>query len=187
MAFSQKSITDRAFRIAVMTGSEDIASAIVDNEVVFEDYFSIALSEACLAAAQNESEAAALKRTHDIIIVDGVGDLPDTVLTECMDQSSMVNPADTDTPISFSPRYSDYVSPARPNQLSYYTVEGSNLLFRAVGEGVGESDADIQLTAVSLPDTPALITGTMTIRPETAERVALILAQKVLGAVAGGQ
>jgi len=187
MAVSQKGIQDRAFRIASMTGGEDTASVIIDNQVVFEDYFAIALREACISGSLNENEAAALKRTFDITITNGEGTLDDAVLPECMDQSTLTDDADSSTPISYSPRYGDFLAPAKPNQLSYYTIQGSKLLYRALGDLPGVTDAAVHLTAVALPTIPGTITTAMTIRPETAERVAQILAQKVLGAAAGGQ
>jgi hypothetical protein len=179
MSFSKKQILDRALRIATMTGTDAHQSAVVDNAVVLEDYFYSALKQSVLAGASDPSESAGLKRDHTISITNGIGTLPDVVLEECLNDSTVYN--DDDDQTSYQPRYADYLRPVH-SLIGYYAVQGTSFLYRAPGGDAGEFDGDINLVAVSLPDIPATITDAITISSATAERTIQILAGMIRGA-----
>lgn len=165
-----------------MTGTDAHVSAVIDNAVVLEDHFYSALKMAVIEGSQIESEAGGLKRDYTITVTDGVGTLPDTVLDECLDQSSIYSTTDDDIGelSSYQSRYGDYLRPNH-DQLNYYAVQGTDFLFREAGADPGEYDGDIHLVAIGVPDVSSF-TGAITISTTTAERTINILANLLKGA-----
>ena len=181
MAYSQHQIIDRALRIATMTGGDPNLSSVIDNTVVLEDHFYTALRNAIIAGANVPTEVNGLKRDHTISVSNGVGTLPDSVIEECLDTSSIY--AD-DTNVqqfsSYQPRYSDYLRSGH-SQMGYYSTQGANFLYRGPNEEAGVFDGDIHLVAVSTPSIPSTITDPITISTEVAERTIQILASILRG------
>ncbi len=183
MAFSQKSIGDRAIRVATMAGLDPHTSPVVDNGVVAEDLFYDALRRAVAESAKNPSDAQAMKRDHTITITNGVGTMPDTVLDDFLSSSSIYSTTDSNIAenSTYCPRYVDYLRPVH-SQLGYYAVQGSSLLYREPAGDAGAWDGDLHLVTVSTPAIPATIADAMTISTELAERTIQILAGMLRGA-----
>lgn len=181
--FSQKQLMDRAFRLANSAGVEPHQSAIIDNAFTAEDYFPIALREAVKQSAGIPNEANSVKRTYPLTLVAGEATLPDTVLTECLDSSSLFSSSDATVAklSSYEPRYSDYLDSGAYNQLAYYTVRGAVFCYRAPGELPGVSTATLSLVCVGIPDIPAALATAMVISSETAERCIEILSKMLRG------
>lgn len=182
MAYSQHQIIDRALRIATMTGGDPNLSSVIDNTVVLEDHFYTALRNAIIAGANVPTEVNGLKRDHTIAVTNGVGTLPDSVVDECLDSSSIYSSTDSNVQqfSSFQPRYADYLRPVH-GQLAYYAVQGQSFLYRGPNEEAGVFDGDIHLVAVSTPAIPATITDAITISTATAERTIQLLASILRG------
>ena len=182
MAYSQKSISDKALRIATMAGLDPHTSPVVDNGVVAEDLFYDALRRAVAESAKNPSDAQAMKRDHTITMTDGVGTMPDTALDDFLSSSSIYSTTDSTVAenSSYCPRYVDYQRPVH-SQLSYYAVQGSSLLYREPGGDAGAWDGDLHLVTVSTPTIPATITDPITISTELAELTVTILASMLKG------
>lgn len=182
MAYSQKQIQDAALREATMVGGDANASPVIDNAVALEDLFYLALRAAVLEGAAIETENGGLQRDYSIVIASGTGPLPDTVLDECLDTSSVYSTTDADitTLTSYQSRHLDYLRPVHV-QLGYYTVLGGNLLFREPGGATGSYGGTIHLVTVGTPDIPAVATNPIEIATETAERCIAILARMVGG------
>jgi len=183
MAISQKSIQDRALRIATMVGADPNGSPVIDNGVVIEDMFAMALREAIIAAAQSDTTVSQVKRSHSIVVTDGVGVLPDTVIDECLDTSSLESATDDDITqlSSYQPRYADYVRPVH-SQLPYYTVRTGSFLFRNGDRSV--YDGTVTLVAVAMPPVVAF-TADLDISTDIAESTVQILAQRLRGVANG--
>lgn len=184
MPYSQKQIQDRALRIATMAGGDPNTSQVVDNNVALEDLFYDALRSAVLDGSQYPSEVGNLMRDHTISVTDGVGVLPDSVINEELDQSSVYSEDGDDIGQlnSYQPRYMDYVRGGQ-SQLAYYAVKGTDFLFRDIGGDANDFDGDIHLVTVSIPAIPATITDPITIGSETAERCIQLLAEMLKGAL----
>jgi hypothetical protein len=181
MAISYASIIDRAFRVANMVGQDANNSLTIDNQVVLEDLAPLALREAIIQKAGTDSENGGIKRSHALTFVNGTATLPDTVIEECLDTSSLVSTTDDDITqlSSYQPRYLDFQRPAH-NQLSYFTVQGRNILFRDSFGDPGEYNGAISLVAVSMPAVVA-ITADLGIGTDVAESAIKILAAKLRG------
>ena len=165
-----------------MVGGDANASPVIDNTVVIEDLFYLALREAVIEGSQHEAEAGTLKRDYILTVASGTATLPDTVIDECLDSSSIYST--TDSTIgdlsSFQPQYGDFIRPVHA-MLAYYTALGGNFLFRAAGGAVGAYSGTIHLVAIGTPDIPGSITANITIATETAERCIAILARMIKG------
>jgi hypothetical protein len=183
MAYSQLQIQQAALREATMVGNDPHASPVIDASVVLEDLFYEALRQAVVIGASNQNEAGSLKRVYPLLIVDGVADLPDTVVTECLDSSSVFATDDVTQLSSYQSRFNDYLRPGH-DLLNYYAVQGNQFYFREAGDDAGVFDGTINLVAIGTPDIPAAIADPITISTETAERTIKILAQMLRGAAA---
>jgi len=179
---SYKQIINRALRLATMTGGESSASPMIDNAVVLEDMTPMALRQAIILGANNPNEVNQLKIPHVISITSGEAPLPDEVITECMDRSSVSSATDGSITelASFQPRLMSYLRPVH-SQLAYYAVDGGNLLFREAGGDAGAYNGTITLTAVSMPVNVADLTTLLEITSDTAERAIGILAMMLRG------
>lgn len=168
-----------------MTGGDANTSAVIDSGVVLEDHFYTALRQSIVEGSAIPSEVNSLKRDHTITLTDGVGTMPDAVLDECLNTSSIYSSTDSDVQefSSYQPRYSDYLRPVQ-TQLGYYAVQGSSFLYREPSGDAGAFDGDINLVAVSTPAIPATITDPITISTEAAERTIQILAGILRGETA---
>lgn len=184
MAYSQKSIQDAALREATLAGGDGNASPVIDSSVVLEDLFYLALREAVIEAAN--SEPGSQKRDYTIAVTSGSGTLPDTVVEELLDDSTIYSA--TESTIgelsSFQREYSDFIRPVH-TILSYYTVLGSNFLFRQAGAATGAFTGSIHLVASGIPDIPGTITTPLTIKSSVAERTIAILANLLRGGANG--
>ena len=180
---SYKQIIDRALRVATMTGGDPNASPVIDNVVVLEDLAPMALRKAIIEGASDPDEANELKIAHTITISLGVGDMPDEVINELLDRSSVSSTTDDDITqfTSFQPRLMDYLRPVH-SQLGYYTAQGQNILFREPGGNAGAFDGTIVLNAVSMPVEVVDLTSFLHIPTDTAERAIQILPMMLRGA-----
>lgn len=165
-----------------MTGGDANASPVIDNSVVLEDLFYLALRESVIEGSQDDAEAAGLKRDYTLALTLGTATRPDTMIDECMDDSSIYS--ETDSTIgelsSFQARYSDFLRPVHA-MLGYYTILGDNFLFREAGGVTRSYTGTIHLVTIGTPDIPAVITDPITIATETAERCIAILSRMLKG------
>ena len=184
---SYKQIIDRALRMATMTGGDSNASPVIDNAVVLEDMAPMALRQAIILGANNPNEVNQLKIAHTLSVASGEATLPDEVITECMDRSSVSSASDSSITelASFQPRLLSFLRPVH-KQLAYYTVNGAKLLFRAAGGDAGTYTGTITLAAVSMPVGVTLLTSSLGIPSDTAERAIGILAVMLKGGSAEG-
>lgn len=186
MAISKKSIIDRAYRIVVGAGLDPHESAVVDNSFVFEDLFPLALREACVMMANEDAAGAeSLRRTYTLTFVNGVADMPDTVLEEFLDRSYLYDTAAPENSEfnSYQTSLHAYHYPANP-QLGHYAVQGATILYRAPYEDVATHDGDADLSVVGVPDVPLSMTAAMDISTELSEKIIEVLAGMARGSFA---
>lgn len=167
-----------------MPGVDPNTVAFVDNSVVLEDLFYEALRAAVIEGSQRPAEVGNLTRDFTIAVSGGIGALPDSVINECLDNSSIYSGDDDDIGqfSSFQTRYSDFIRAVHP-QIAYYHIQGTNFLFRDIGGDPNDFDGDINLITVALPDIPSVITDLITISSETAERAIVLLAEMLRGSI----
>lgn len=180
---SQQDIMRRAMRFATGTGIDDQTSPVIDNEYLYEDYFKIALRRAVEELAKNANHRGALRRNFTLTMTAGKVALSDDVFEDYLNDSMVVDNAAPDVPVSFEPRYADYLRAGFSHgQIGYYTVVGGELFYREPKGDAGVSTATVVLSAVAMPAIPATITDAMAISSELAELTAMKLAALVTGA-----
>jgi len=182
MAISQLGIQNRALRLATMEGADPTQSPVIDNGVVLEDLFPIALRSAIIQAAQKGITLGQVRRSHTLSVTSGVATLPDTVIDECLDTSTLSSTTDaTITQLSsWQPQYLDFVRPVH-SQLHYYTTQGADFLFREAGADYGDYTGTLSLNAVSMPATVGSLTADLGISTDIAETTIEILAARLRG------
>lgn len=143
-----------------------------------------AVAESCAGDPDRQS---LLRRTHTISMTNGVGVLPDEVLTSCMNNSSIADPDDISVGKfqSFVPQWVDFIGP-RDNiqtQLNWFNVKGdSDLHYLAANEEYDPDngfDGDLELTVPSVPETPTLATDTVDVPSEVASDLIAALADSL--------
>ncbi len=180
MPISAEQIIDRSIRVANQTGLDANSSPVIDNSVVFEDLFPLAMREAVSYLAGNPEDASSLKQDHALTFTSGSAPLPAGVVTECLDSSSL-NSSTYSGLVSWQPRYIDFIRPVH-KQLGYYLISGSNVLFRAPGGAPGTFNGSLTLNAVSVP-IPANISDDLAIGEDLANEVIVRLASMVVARV----
>jgi hypothetical protein len=182
MSISQKSMMERAFRLANTVGVDGASSPVINNTFTPEDLFPIALREAVIERASIPSEADSLKREYALTFTNGVATKPDTLVDECIKHSSLFSVTDPSIGelTSYQERYSDFLRPAY-TQLGYYALRGSSIEYRPAYGEINDFDGDLVLSAVGIPDIPAVLTAAMTISTDLAEATITKLAQMMRG------
>lgn len=182
MAVTKQSLVNKAYRLAAGTGQDPHQAFTIDNVWVFEEAFPIALSRAIEEIGLSSAEIEHYRREHELTVTDGSADLPQDVLHRFLD-SSTISSDDDDTVAglsSFCNRYSEFLNPPH-TALHYYTTLENTFRYREAGGLADAFDGTIKLQAVSVPATPAVITDTMTIPEDVADRLVEILANMVKG------
>lgn len=184
MAVTVQSLLNRAYRLAAGTGQDPHQALSIDNVWVFEEAFPLALCKAIEEIGLSDAEIEHYRREHTLTLTDGSAALPQDVLHRFLDSSTISSDDDETVSMlsSFCNRYSEFLNPPH-TALGYYTTIENTFRYREAGGNAGEFDGDIKLQAVSLPQTPATITGTMTIPDDVADRLVEILADMVKGAI----
>lgn len=172
MSSSQKSIQDRALRIASAVGTDPQANPVTDNAFLGEDLFRAALKDAVIVEK--------FQRTFTLTSALGSVAIPDSVILEKMPTASIHPVAAPGTLASFEERYFDYQR-APYSQLAYFTIQGANLLYRAAGGLASAFNGDLSLTVIAMPDIPPSITTAITMPATLADRCVEILARMLRG------
>lgn len=157
-------------KLEAQRGGEKAELANLDTESVIEAIMPSLLDAVTLECASNPDKLSLLRRTHSITITNGVGTLPDSVMTQCVAGAMVLEP-DDDTvlpeDISFVPQYVDYVSAKGFDpRLGYFCVKGDRDL-RYVSPTATELDydvfdGDLEITVASALEIPATATETLT-------------------------
>lgn len=184
---SQKSIMDRAYRIAVGTGGDPHDSPIIDNKFAFEDLFPLALREAVKAEVA-EGDEGNYKRTYSLTFVAGKIALPDTALEEFLNDSQIIDPNDAAVGqiTSYQQNLQDFYYPANP-QLGHYALDGNFIVYREPAGDVNTFAGPLSLKVVGIPDIPASILTDLAIPTSLAEHTIVVLAEMVRGKISPTQ
>lgn len=179
---SPQELIGRAYRLAVGTSSDATVQPILDNIWAFEEAYPHALRQASSETARSADEIEKYRRQHTLAVVDGTAALPDAVLDEFLDSSTIYSDADPTIAelSSFAPRWSSFQRPVH-DMLHYYTFKEGDFFFREAGGDLNVWDGDIELVCVSMPDIPAAISGTSEVPSDIAERTIQILAGMIKG------
>lgn len=175
-------LINRAYRLAVGIGGDTETSPIVDNIWAFEEAFPIALRRAAVETSRSADEVPDYVRQHTLTVTDGVADIPETVLTEFLDSSSLFSGDDETIAelASYAPRWNDFQRPVH-DMLHYYTEREGRLYFREAGGELFTWDGELELVCVSMPPVPAAIATMFEVPDSMADRVVQILADMIRG------
>ncbi len=172
MANSYNSITERAFRIANMAGTEPNGSPLIDSAVLTEDLFRQALREAVVSER--------FERTFSLTLTNGKVALPDGIIRSELSSAAITSGDDIGVPTSYEEQFYDFRR-APHVQLNYAAISGNELHFREAGEDAGEFDGALNITTVALPDIPSSASDAISMPETLAELTAAILAKMMRG------
>ncbi len=173
-------IINRAFRLAIGVGVDATVQPVLDNVWAFEEAFPLALRRAIKETPLSAEEVEGWRREHSLTLVNGEIAMPDAVLEEFFDSSSVYLAADLTARISFAPRWTSYLHPAH-DQLGYYTYKEDNFHYREAGGEPFDFDGDVKLVCISLPNKPANISTNMTLPVDLAGKTVEVLADMIRG------
>lgn len=182
MAISAQQIINRAYRLAIGVGADATVSPVLDNLWAFEEAFPLAYRRAFVEIGHSSSEIEEYRHQHTLSVTDGSATLPDGVLTEFLDSSTLYSGDDPTIAelSSYAPRWSSFQRPVH-DQLHYYTHKEDKLFFRPAGGNLFEWDGELELVCITMPELPASITGEISfVSPAMADRVVEILAGMIV-------
>lgn len=148
-------------------GGERAELANLDTQSVIEAIMPSVLQEVTTRYAANPSTQSLLRQSHTVAITSGVGTLPDTVLTECLTGSMVLEPDDDEAfpeDVAFIPQYVNFAGAKRYEpRLGYYCVLGNRVIHYVSPTGdYGDFTGNltyIGATVLSVPADPDIPTG----------------------------
>lgn len=140
-------------------GGEKAELANLNTQSVIESIMPSVLQEVTLKYARGDSnQQSLLRQTHTITLTNGVGTIPDEVLTTCVWGSSVYIDAEpTIGPLMTYAPWISFINPA-DDRLGYYSIRGNDELYWA---DPGESypsltrDGEVLLTIATVLSIPA--------------------------------
>jgi hypothetical protein len=151
--YSLASLIDAACFISGVDG--------VNRDVVAESLIPIVFQNVTLAAAKDPEKRSLVLQTHTITLTNGVGTIPDEVLTSQKFDATVVDPDDdTIGPLmSLILEWKDFIDPTNDVRLGYWTIKnGRELHWINPNENYSSTDGkdgEIELTIVTTPTQPA--------------------------------
>lgn len=141
-------------------GGEAAELANLDTQSIIEAIMPSVLQEITTRYAANENTWSILRQTSTIAMTNGVGDLPDAVLTECLKGGMVLEPDDADVlpeDIALIPQYVDFVAAkGYEDRLGYWCVLGNRILHYVSPTGdYGDFTGDLDYIGATTPTVPA--------------------------------
>jgi hypothetical protein len=178
---------DRAYFQALRGMDANTAPNLDDATTIMEALVPTVFQEVALQYAGDPDQQSLLRRTHTISMSNGAGTLPDEVLSQCLNNASVADPADISVGKfqTFVPQYPDFIGP-RDNiqiQLNWWTCKGdTDFLFLEANEEYDPSSGftgDLELTAPSVPAVPATASDPVVVPEEVASDLVEALADSL--------
>lgn len=153
MSFTLASLIDSACFIAGVDG--------VNKDVVLEALIPIVFQNVTLAAAKDPEKRSLVLQTHTITLANGVGVIPDEVLTSQKFDATVVDPDDDAIGplMSLILEWKDFIDPTNDVRLGYFIIKQSREIQwvnpdEQYVSGSGKT-GNIELTIVTTPTQPA--------------------------------
>lgn len=147
-------------------GNERAEMANLNTESVIEAMMPSVLAEIAIRYAGNPDTQSLLRQTHTITLTNGVGTLPDDVLTGCLAGGALIDPNDADVAqdLTFVPQYFDFIeAKSFEPRLGYWNVKGDTALHyvtpTATQDEYNTFDGDVEYIGATTPTIPALATS----------------------------
>jgi hypothetical protein len=170
-----------------LAGVDPNASPLLDIEMVAESLVPTIFQQVALSYVGNPQSESLLRRTHTIEMIDGVGTLPDEVLTSCKYGASIASPDDVTVAQTQTlvPNWQDFVQP-RNNlqaQLNWWTVKGDDELYylEPQEEYPGAFTGDLEYTGASVPAIPASASAALDVPGEVLSDLQDALSKALMG------
>src|ERR1041385_195647 len=168
-----QTIIDLALQQA-LAGGDQLKSALLDADMTVESFVTNVFQNVALKFAADEEGRSLLRRTHSITLTNGVGVVPDEVLTQCKRGASIADPDDLTVAQlqSFVPYWSDFVQPRSGLQadIPWWTIKGSQEFFYiesgADYDPLSGFTGNLELTIATVPTVPALSTDDVDVPDE---------------------
>lgn len=149
MPKNKQEVIDAAMSIATGMGTDAHNSPVIDSEMTAEDLLPIAHRHVYhQILLENPRRLQDLLEEHEVTLVNGVGPLPESLLTEYMDRSFL-----PEYPYSSYSSFPDYDRQRFDNMLCYFTHNNGQLFSTCLGIGAA-GDGVLKLHAVTVPDLP---------------------------------
>ena len=187
---SLQTLVDFALQQA-LAGQNQLTSALLDADMTMETLLQNVFQDVSLKLANDEEGRSLLRRTHTLALTNGVGVLPDEVLTQCKYGASISDPADTTVAQSQSlvPYWQDFVQPRTgiQAQLAWWTIKGDDdFHYLESGETYDPATGftgDLELTIATVPIIPTVATDPVDVVPEVYSNLVQGLAMAIRGLV----
>ena len=172
-----------------LAGGDQLKSALLDADMTMESFVTNVFQNVALKFAADEEGRSLLRRTHSITLTNGVGIVPDEVLTQCKWGASIADPDDVTVAQlqSFVPYWSDFVQPRSGLQadIPWWTIKGDDdFHYLEAGEDYDPADGfngPIELTIATVPTVPASATDTVDVPSEVLNDLITGLANAIRG------
>lgn len=149
MPKNKQEVIDAAMSIATGMGTDAHNSPVIDSEMTAEDLLPIAYRHVYhQILLENPRRLQDLLEEHPILLTNGVGVLPTSLLTEYLDRAFL-----PEFPYSSYSSFPDYDRQRFDNMLCYFTHENGQFFSTCLGIGPA-GDGTIKLHAVTVPDLP---------------------------------
>jgi hypothetical protein len=172
-----------------LAGGDELRSALLDATMTMEALVQSVFQQVAKDCADDPQRQSLLRRTFTVTLTNGVGTLPDQILTACITGSTVdVGSDPTIGPLmSFTPWVS-FLGPS-DNRLGYYSVRGDHEFYwvdpgDTFTPGNGRT-GDINYTGPSVSDIPAASTDPVEVPGEIFSDLVQALATAVKGLVRG--
>jgi len=144
-----------------IAGQNSITSPILDIGFTAEVLVPEVWQAVVMSYAADPQKASLLSRDHTITLTNGVGDLPEEVLTLCKFNSTAYDPDDdvVGPTVSLVRTWNDFTSPSSLDRLTTrYTLKDQQIFWVEQGESYSSTDGkdgDVVLNIPSVPEIPA--------------------------------
>jgi hypothetical protein len=172
-----------------LAGGDQLQSALLDADMTMESLVQTVFQTVARRLADDEEGRSLLRRTHSITLTNGVGVVPDEVLTQCKYGASIADSAD-DTVAqlqSLVPYWQDFVQPRSGlmAQIPWWTIKDDVALhYLEIGEDYDPTtgfNGPIELTIASVPVVPAANTDPLDVVAEVFSDLVTALATAIKG------
>lgn len=187
MAISYQTFLGLALNEALAGHPNVLASEILDVRIIAETLVPEVFQAVAMSYAADPQKASLLNRDNTITLTDGVGTVPDVVLTECKFNGTVYDPDDdTIAPqMSLVRTWFDFISPSSLDRLTgRWTIKDSTIYWIEVGavySSTSGKTGDIVLNVPSVPTIPDTEDDDLEVADEVLSDLVTALAQRLRG------
>lgn len=187
MAVSYSTFLGLALNEALAGLTNPLASPILDVRIIAESLVPEVFQAVALSYASDPQKASLLSRDNTITLTDGVGDLPDVVLSECKFNGTVFDPDDDAVAptMSLVRTWFDFITPSSLDRLiGRWTIKDQQIYWIEAGADYSSTSGktgDIVLNIPSVPEIPATEDDDLLVADEVLSDLVSSLAQRLRG------